>query len=295
MRGGLGFGGLLGLVALLFTSGRAPLANAAGFTPTAVVVCYPGGPVQAREANGAMESMLRVVERVGQFPPGAYTSHFTAKVAECKKLLSEKKPAFAIASLGLYLELREQYHWMPLVQPKIQGRTSEIYRILIAKGKYKSLDELKGKTLGGTPLEEPLFLERIVFRGRVAPATFFEIKAARQALRALRQLAKGELDAVIVNEQQYHALGSLPFANQLEVLFSSDSIPLMGVVADERSTTAEERARFLKAISSMCSDAAGKKLCDLFGVEGFVGVDPADYQQVISLWNDRGSASGKNP
>ena len=35
--------------------------------PEMIVVCYPGGSVNAKDANGAMSSMLRVVERVGQW------------------------------------------------------------------------------------------------------------------------------------------------------------------------------------------------------------------------------------
>ncbi len=76
--------------------------------PTPIVVCYPGGPVKDQEANNAMGSMLRVVERVGQWSKGNFDSIFTTKAEECKKLIHEKKPAFSIMSLGLFLELKDQ-------------------------------------------------------------------------------------------------------------------------------------------------------------------------------------------
>jgi len=67
-------------------------------------------------------------------------------------------------------------------------------------------------------------------------------------------------------------------------VFTSDSIPLMGVVANEKATTAEERARFIKALSGMCLDTEGKKLCDLFGVESFSKVDPSVFEGMSRLW-----------
>jgi len=252
--------------------------------PEMIVVCYPGGAVNAKDANGAMSSMLRVVERVGQWPENSFNSLFTTKTDECRKQMAEKNPKFAITSLGLYLELRSQHNLVPVVQPRIKGRTSERYRVMAQKGKYKSLDELKGKTVGGTALEEPSFVGKIVFAGKYDPATFFVLKSSNQAIRALRALDKGELDAVILNEQQFGGLASLQMKTPLEAIFTSEEIPLMGVVANSATTTAEERARFGKALEGMCTDAEGKKLCDLFGVESFASVDVAVFEPMVKLW-----------
>jgi ABC-type phosphate/phosphonate transport system substrate-binding protein len=258
-------------------------ANAAP-NPEVIVVCYPGGVVNAKDANSAMSSMLRVVERTGEWPKNSFNSLFTAKSDECKKLMAENKPKFAITSLGLYLALRSRYNLVPVVQPKIKGRTSERYRVVAQKGKYKSLDELKGHTLGGTVLEGQAYISKIVFAGKYDSASFFVLKPSRQAIRALRALDKGELDAVILNEQQFSGLSSLHLQTPFDVLFTSEAIPLMGVVANSTTTTAEERARFGKALEAMCTDAEGKKLCDLFGVEAFVPVEPAVFEPMIKLW-----------
>jgi ABC-type phosphate/phosphonate transport system substrate-binding protein len=133
-------------------------------------------------------------------------------------------------------------------------------------------------------LEEPLFISRIIFKGTLDPASFFKMKPTRQALSALRSLDKGELDAVLVTDQQYASLNSLPFARQLEVIFSSDSIPLMGVVASEKMTSPEDRTRFVTALSNVCSDEEGKKLCDLFGVEAFSKVEARTFEPLFQLW-----------
>jgi hypothetical protein len=262
----------------------APLAASAVDTHAPLLVCYPGGAVNEQDAKGAMDALLRVVERVGQWPQNSFTSQFTVKADECKRLLTEQKPGFAITSLGLYLELRDRHNLIPVVQPKIHGRVSERYRVMVQQGKYKTLDELKGKSLGGTVLEEPIFIGRIVFAGKIDPAGFFDLKPTKQAIRALRSLDKGEIDAVLLNEQQYSALGSLALGHPLEAVFTSEDIPLMGLVADGKATTAEERGRFAKALEGMCADPEGKKLCEMFGVESFVATDRGVFEPVIKQW-----------
>ena len=261
-----------------------PIAIYAAPDPEMIVVCYPGGSVNAKDANGAMSSMLRVVERVGQWQENSFNSLFTSKADECREQMTAKNPKFAITSLGLYLELRSQHNLVPVVQPKIKGSSSERYRVMVQKDKYKSLADLKGNTLGGTVLEEPAFIGKIVFAGKYDPASFFVLKPSNQAIRALRSLDKGELDAVILNEQQFAGLASLQMKTPLEAVFTSEEIPLMGVVANSATTTVEERTRFGKALEGMCIDAEGKKLCDLFGVDSFATVDAAVFEPMVKLW-----------
>ncbi|MCX7096602.1 MAG: PhnD/SsuA/transferrin family substrate-binding protein [Methylococcales bacterium] len=270
---------------ILLASLLAPLSAIAATTPETIVVCYPGGAVNAKEANGAMGSMLRVVERVGQWQANSFNSLFTAKSDECRQQMAEKKPKFAITSLGLFLEMRATHNLVPVVQPKIKGRTSERYRVMAQKGKFQNLEQLKGKTLGGTVLEEQAFIGKIVFAGKYDLASFFALKPSNQAIRSLRAVDKGELDAVILNEQQFGGLASLQMKTPLEAVFTSEEIPLMGVVANSATTSAEERARFGKALEGMCSDPEGKKLCDLFGVEAFASVDAAVFEPMIKLWD----------
>jgi hypothetical protein len=269
---------------LPFVLALAGLPGAAQAAPAPVVVCYPGGPVNEADAGAAMASMLKVVERVGEWPAGSFDPVFTAKAADCRKLLAERKPGFAIMSLGLFLEQRAKRPLVPLVQPRIKGATSEQYRVLVSKGRYASLADLKGKTLGGTVLEEPEFIGRIVFAGKTDPKTFFQLQPSRQAIRALRAVDAGELDAVILNGQQNAGLGSLSLKTPLEPVFTSAEIPLMGMAADEKATSAGDRTRFAKALTGMCDDAEGRKLCELFGVEAFVPADPAAFEPMIRLW-----------
>jgi ABC-type phosphate/phosphonate transport system substrate-binding protein len=279
---------LLMLVMLLVCCGQGT-GNASDVQKTSaasmtVLICYPGGSVQSQDAEAATASMLRVVEESGGWSPGSMTGLFISSSRECGMRLEEQKPPFAITTLGTFLAYREKLALVPLAQPVIDGSSAERYRIMVRTGTYPSLQALKGKTVGGALVDETEFLKRVVLRGAVDPESFFTLKRSQRVLHCLRGLVQGELDAVIVNSQQYRALGSLPFAGELEVAFTSEEIPLVGIVANGKLTTADERSRFARALSRVCSHPEGKKLCELFGVENFVPADVKAFQNAINFW-----------
>lgn len=252
-----------------------------------VLVCYPGGGnIDARQAQPAMQKMLGVIETLGGWPSGTFGSSFTSSVDECLKLLANK-PALMIGSLGIFLEQREAHHLIPLAQPKVEGSTTEVFRLLVKKGGPSSLEALRGKTLGGPLLDEPEFLRRVVFEGKLDPRTHFKLEPTRQALRALRSLSQGKLDAVLVNAQQFRALNSLPFATDFEAVFVSRELPQVGLAADELKTSADERKRLQAALSELCADGRGKEVCEMFGVDAFVPTELVAYRSVLQLWNGK--------
>ena len=249
-----------------------------------VLICYPGGSARSQDAESTTDIMLRVVEEIGKWSPGSMTSLFTTKIKECEKHLDEQKPQFAITTLGNFLSHREKLNLVPLTQPVIHGSSSEKYRIVVRKGTFTSIEKLEGKTMGGVLVDEPVFFKRVILKGKVNPETFFILKSSRRVLRSLRALVKGTLDAVVVNSQQYRALGSLPFADELEIAFTSEEVPLVGVVANGQKTTPGERTRFTQALSKICTHREGKQLCELFGVETFIPADMQVFTKVIELW-----------
>lgn len=250
-------------------------------SPRYLVLCYPGGNVKTRDAEPSAKAMVELVEKLGGWSAGTFSSRFTSKVAECDAWMAERPP-FAIVSLGWWLT-HQGDTLTPLVQPKIKGATDEIYRVIVRKGTFKSMDDLRGKTLTGTPLVELDFVLRVVFGGRLKAADY-KWEPSSQALRALRSLNDREVDAVVVTAQQFQSMNALPFANLLEPIFVSAPIPLMGVVANEKTTTPDERRRFQKALTGFCSHKEGKQFCELFGIDAFVPANASTYDGARALW-----------
>lgn len=262
-------------------------SNISASSATNVLVCYPGGSMSAQDAESAMGFMLRALEETGGWTAGTMKGLFATDIDDCTKILNEQKPQFAITTLGIFLESRGKLNLIPLVQPRIKGSSFDVYRMLVRKGTFTSIEELKGKTLGGSLVAEPVFLKRVVFQGEVDPVSFFVLKQSTRVLRSLRNVAEGKLDAVIINSQQFRAIGSLPFADEFFVIFTSEEIPLVGAVANGQRTTTDERNRFSQALGKLCDHPDGKHLCELFGVETFVPADMKAFGKVIGLWDSK--------
>ncbi len=269
------------VLALLAFMAALPSTEARADASRLLVLCYPGGNVKSRDAEPSAKAMVELVEQLGEFKAGTFSSKFTSKTDQCDTWMAQKPP-FAIVSLGWWLAHRTE-GWIPLVQPKIKGSTDEVYRVMVRKGTFKSLDDLRGKTITGTPLAEPDFLLKVVFSGRFQ-ATDFHLEPSNLALRALRNLNDRQVDAVVLTAQQFQSIGALPFADVLEPVFTSQPIPLMGVVAGEKTTTADERRQFQKALTMFCGHKDGKQFCELFGIDAFVPANASTYDGQKALW-----------
>lgn len=245
-----------------------------------LVLCYPGGSVREADAKPATDQMLRVMERMSGWESGSFTSEFTSDMTKCAALMA-KKPDYAIVSLGFLLQNPEGLE--PVVQPKMDGKTTEIFRVLVRKGSFKTMDEIKGRKISGTPLAEPAFVEKVVFGGKYPLASFVADKS-RGSIKTLRDLTASKIDAALVTEQQYNASKSLDWARDLEVIFTSKALPIMPLVASKAKTTARDRDGFIVTMEKFCDDKEGKQFCKLFGISGFVKADNALLNEARGLW-----------
>ena len=206
-----------------------------------LVLCYPGGNIKAKDAEPSAKAMVELVEKLGGWKAGTFSSKFTSKISECDKFLAEKPP-FAIVSLRWWLRHRGD-NLIPLTQPKIQGSTDEIFRVMVRKGTYKSLDELKGKVVTGTPLIEGDFLLKVIFAGKYKESDF-ELRK-QPSLKIPTNLKDREVEAVVITAQQYQSIDALP----LQIFWSpSLNRPHSNHASScqRKATTPEERKRFQK-------------------------------------------------
>lgn len=280
------------ILVLVLLSGQAFADTSAGSKKApALVVCYTTGSVNSRQASRATKAMLEVLERLAGIPAGTYQSRFTSHTKECLDLLKDKTTRFISPTLGFFLRHREEYHLTPMVLPSIHGKSTDRWYVVVRKGSYKQLSDMKGKVVGGPLADDPEFLKRIVFQGKIDPANFFVLKRSFRVLRALRRLVKGKLDAVILNQQQYKALPALPFSKDLAVVFTSDPMPVPSILAVGPRANPKELKRFANALSGFCSDPKGKSFCALFGIDSFVPANNSVYRKVETLWQ-KGSKKG---
>ena len=233
------------------------------------MICHSTGIATAEEAQPYIDGFGKYLADKLGWSEGTYGTRFEDTRAGAVKAFANWKPAYASVALGVYLESGDRFKLKPLVMAKVNGKNTNLYRVVVKKGAYGTLDDLKGKVLTGNLVEDPVFLSRIVFDGKLEADKHFVLKQTNRALRAIRKVARGKADAALVDDIQFVSLKQLPMFKKLDVIYVSKDIPNLGLVYVDGLADAKEISRFADALVNMCTDDKGKEICETFNVEGF--------------------------
>jgi len=249
-----------------------------------VVICQTGSVTSPEEAQPYIDSFGKYLAGKAGWAEGSYRIQFENSREGGMKLLDDPKVAYGTLSLGIFLEGEAKYRLKPLVLARISGKTTTKYRVMVKKGTYKTLDDLKDKVLTGNLVDDPLFLTKVVFAGKYRAGQDFKLKQTPRALRALRNVSKGKADAALVDDLQFSSLKELPLFDKLEVIFESEEMPNLGLVYVAGRTSDADAKKLADALVGMCSDPVGKTMCKDFNVEGFEAVPPNALDRIKALY-----------
>ena len=246
------------------------------------LICQAGSVTTADDAKPYIEGFGEyLAKKLGW---GADTYEVRFETGNCLKTLETWKPAYATISLGDFLAAEIRLGLKPLVLAKAGGKITTRYRLLVKKGTFPSLDSLKGKILTGNMVGDAAFLSRVVFKGALDAAVHFVLKQKKRPLKAIRKVARGKADAVLVDALQFDSLQALAVFQKLEVIFTSEPIPNLGLVHVEGAAKVTDVAVFKDALISMCSDPEGSEICKTFALEGFIDAKAGALQGVRTLY-----------
>ena len=190
-----------------------------------------------------------------------------------------------LGSLGFYLANRKSLGLMPLAILKTSSNGEERDTIVVKKGRYHSLAELKGKSLYGSSLfEDPAYINRVVFAGQLDPATYFDLKPTSRPLTAVRKLEKDEADAVLLNVVQYESLRRMPLFEKLDVVYTSAPRPALGLMMTDTSRTRAVRDNVLRAVVELCGTPKGQPVCQNLGIAGFEALPSGVLDAIVKTY-----------
>jgi len=249
------------------------------------LVCHASGVTSQEEAQPYIDGFGAYLAKKLLWQPNSYQVQFENNRRSGVKALETLKPAFAAMTLGMYLENEKKFNLKPLVMARVGGKNTNKYRVLVKKGQFASLDALKGKTLVGNELEDPVFLSKVVFAGKIDAVSHFTLSNTKRPLRAIRKVSRGKADAALVDGSQFESLKSLPMFNELQVVYESAELPNLGLAyVDGRAKPAEVDA-FRAALIGMCKDPEGSKICESFKLDGFEAISSAMIDSVRAAYN----------
>lgn len=237
-------------------------ARPAAAGPRDFVITMSGFLGTTEQAAPVLSKLFQRLEKNLGWPAKSIRGSYHPSAEEGLRALKGLQPGFAVVSHQMYAELRGPMKMEVLGAMELaDGALSRFHVVTRAEGGPTKLSGLVGKTIASPHLGEVLFAERILLGGRVklgsGGATAEDVRAP---LSALRKVARGQVDAAIVDEPVFRQLDTLPFGSELRVVHSTEVLPALPVVALGNATAADRQA-MTKALGSLCSGAEGAELC----------------------------------
>jgi ABC-type amino acid transport substrate-binding protein len=239
-------------------------AASAWAAPHDLVVQKAGAGGTTEAAAPFVEQLLRYLEGKLGWPANSASGQFFPDATSAEKFVEEKKPGFGLVDAPVFLDWKKKLG--ADVVGSVYGDNQSLghFSVVVKDAKYKSLDDLKGKTLASNHLEFPKFVSRIGFDGKLDVEKHFVLSPKNRGTKAVSALGSGAADAILVDDAQLAALkgdtGSLGF--KPIVVFTSPPLPPTPVVMFEKNIQPKDREAISKALLGMCGDSPkGSDVC----------------------------------
>ena len=276
----VGLGGASALVAAAVATAAAATAAA---TPApgparSFMVVQPAGPKDLKTVGPYINSFLGYIEGRAGVPAASFKAFYFADLAKGEKALLEKKPGFAMPTLGLYLKHRAALGMHALVRIEVEGKLESGYHLVgrAPAAAVTSLAPLAGKRLAWTAFDDPAFVSKVILMG--TPLEKFTLMKVLQPVAAARAVIDGTADLALLATADLGAARKLPGGDKLVVVWNAPTVPNPPVVSLAAASTADVAA-VRDALTAMCGDTAkgGKGICEEFHISGFVAATDAMY------------------
>ena len=239
------------------------------------MIYAPGMGGSAAQAKPYLDKFFQFIEHKLGWPEKSGTAAFLDDEKSVREYIEKNKPAFALVPPSFYLDLAcKKEAVTPLVGVVLANATGVMkFHVVVKKGGAKSLDALKGKKLASNHLEDLRFVSNVVFEGKLDAEKHFELVRTGSPVKPFKMVDKGEADAALIADDQLAHMKTLPFGQNLEVVYSSPALPQAPVIAFDNTVKPAEREQLKKTLLEMCSSKEGAETCKAMTVSRFVPVD----------------------
>lgn len=267
------------LALTLVASATAPRAARAGEKD--FVIYAPGFGASASQAKPYLDKFSALLDkRMGWKSPGAALA-FLDDAKAVGDYIEKQKPGYGLLPPAFYLDLAcRKVPMTPLgavVGLSSTSSSSGRWHVVVKEGVAADLAALKGKRLASNHLQDLRFVSQVVFAGKWNAEKDFVLKPTNSPITPFKWVDRGEAEAALVDDAQLTHMKTLPFAQTLKVVFSSEELPPFPIVAFDKATKAPDRAALRKAITEMCGSDDGKPICKEMQVTRFEPVDPKAF------------------
>jgi hypothetical protein len=259
------------LLAMLVAFGLPATAHAADkAAKIALAIVNPGGPDAGSEGDKLAAELAAHIGASADIEPAQIEAAYFNALPAAAAYLQKHKDAFVLGGLGVFLAQRQARKLVPLARLVGKSGGDEEFKVVVRKGRYASLEDLRGKELHGSVLaDDARFVDRFVFGGKLQASKHFKCKPSERPLSALRKLSADEVDAVLLNRVQFEALSAMPLFEKLQVVHSSGPVPTVGLMMAATPRTQALEDRIVQSVTKLCGTDQGAPVCKTYGITGF--------------------------
>jgi hypothetical protein len=245
------------LATFALTVGGPRAVAAAPATPVALVACAPGYPGTTAEAQPSMDAFAAAVADAARWPRRELTANYQETEKGGLARLARPDAAVALVPLPFLAQHGAALELEPRLQVEEKGNgLSQRWTLVARRGKIGSAAALAGVQLLSIAGYAPAFVRAALAPWGELPEST-RIVQSSLVLSALRKAAAGEPVAVLLDGQQAAALGSLPFAADLEVVARSEPLPVAFVATVGRRLPAARWRQLEAALERLPSTPGG--------------------------------------
>lgn len=246
-----------------------------------MLMVLPGFPGTSAQAQPYIEKMLRHLEGRLGWPAGSMTGRYLPDGVQGAKELESAAPGLALVDPSVYAGRHAALGMKVIAKVEVGGRGEEVYSVVVRKGGPASLGDLKGKAVAGAVVHDPKYVANVIMGGALA-AGDLRCVPEKRPLKALRDVARGAVDAAVVDRSVIEHLAELDFAAELEVLHASKPVPAPAVVV--MGAGLPHASAIAGVLVGLCGRPDGAELCKTLTLTAIRAASDADYAPLLKRY-----------
>jgi hypothetical protein len=240
------------LLALALLAAPAPQA-----APATLVVCAPGYPGTAAEAQPRMDRLAAAAARAAGWPEGSLAAAYEpGEDAGVARLRGDRGAALALVPLPFLVEHGAALRLRPRLAVTARGASEQVWSLVAKRGRVRAPADLAPFALQSVAGYAPPFVRGALREFGALPASTRIVQSA-QVLSGLRRAAAGEDVALLLDAAQAAALPGLPYATELEVVARSAPLPTAFVATVGDRLPPARWAALERALAGLAGDPDG--------------------------------------
>jgi ABC-type phosphate/phosphonate transport system substrate-binding protein len=246
-----------------------------------LLLCLPGFPGTPAQAQPYIDKMLRHLEQKLGKPEGSIAGVYLSDGVEADRTLKAKKPSVALVGPSILAANHKALGMKVIAKVEVSGRSQEVFSIVAKKGGVASVAGLAGKRVSGVVVNDEKFVVNVLLDKKV-PMGSLVLVPQKRPLKSLRDVARGEADAAVVDQSVVDSMKELPEAADLVVIHTAKPVPAPAVVVMGNGIA--DTAALKAALVGMCARPDGAELCKTLTLTAIKDASDKDYKDLFTRY-----------